>query len=53
MMDMCSADFCKLTLQEVADMLLDQEKNVVMCCGMVEGELYTLTIELNVGEKNG
>ena len=52
-MEFSSADFCKLSVQDVADMLLDQEKNVVICKGMVEGELYTLTIELNVGEKNG
>ena len=52
-MEFSSADFCKLTVQEVADFLLDQEKHCALCKGFVEGELYTLTIELNVGEKNG
>ena len=45
-MNISSADFMKLTLQEVADMLLDQEKNVVLCKGMVDNKLYTLKVEL-------
>ena len=45
-MDYSSADFCKLSVQDVADMLLDQEKNVVLCKGMVDNKLYTLKVEL-------
>ena len=30
-MDVCSADFCKLTIQEVADLLVDQDKKCVLC----------------------
>ena len=45
-MEFSSADFCKLTVQDVADLLLDQEKNVVICKGMVDNNLYTLKVEL-------
>ena len=45
-MEFSSADFCKLSVQDVADMLLDQEKNVVLCKGMVDGRLYSLKVEL-------
>ena len=45
-MDVCSADFCKLTIQEVADMLLDHDKNRVLCRGIVDGRLYGLCVEL-------
>ena len=45
-MNISSADFCKLSVQDVADMLLDQEKNVVICKGMVDNKLYTLKVEL-------
>ena len=52
-MEFSSADFCKLTLQEVADFLLDQEKHCALCNGFVEGKLYTLKVELNmVGDEN-
>ena len=47
-MNISSADFMKLTLQEVADMLLDQEKNGVMCQGVVDGKLYNLFVRLEV-----
>ena len=46
-MEISSADFLKLTLQEVADMLLDQEKNTALCKGFVDGELYSLKVEVN------
>lgn len=47
MTEISSADFCKLTIQEVADFLLDQEKkNVVICKGLVDGKCYTLRVEL-------
>jgi hypothetical protein len=46
MMEFSSADFCKLTVQEVADFLLDQEKQTALCKGIVEGKLYTLKVEV-------
>ena len=46
MMEISSADFMKLSLQEVADMLLDQEKHTVLCKGLVDGEVYTLKVEV-------
>ena len=45
-MEISSADFCKLTLQEVADMLLDQEKHTALCHGLVDDRMYTLKVEL-------
>ena len=45
-MDYSSADFCKLTIQEVADMLLDQDKHCALCRGTVDGKLYGLRVEL-------
>lgn len=45
-MDYSSADFCKLTVQEVADMLIDQNKHSVLCRGVVDGQLYSLKVEL-------
>ena len=45
-MDVSSADFCKLTIQEVADMLLDHDKNRVLCRGIVDGQMYGLKVEL-------
>ena len=49
-MKISSADFTKLTLQEVADMLLDQESNGVVCKGVVDGRMYSLKVELIVDE---
>ena len=45
-MNISSADFCKLTVQEVADMLLDQEKHCALCRGIVDGEMYSLRVEV-------
>ena len=45
-MEISSADFMKLTLQEVADMLLDQDSNGCICKGIVDGEVYTLKVEV-------
>ena len=49
-MEISSADFTKLSLQEVADMLLDQEVNGVICKGLVDGQLYSLKVELSIDE---
>ena len=49
-MEMSSADFMKLTLQEVADMLLDQDSNGAICKGLVDGEMYSLKVELSIDE---
>ena len=49
-MELSSADFMKLTLQEVADMLLDRDVNGVICKGLVDGEMYSLKVELSIDE---
>ena len=49
-MKISSADFTKLTLQQVADMLLDQEANGVICKGLVDGRMYSLRVELSIDE---
>lgn len=45
-MDISSADFCKLSLQEVVDMLIDEGKQTAVCRGLVDGEMYSLRVEL-------
>ena len=45
-MEISSADFTKLTLQEVADMIVDQECQGVICKGMVDDKMYSLKVEL-------
>ena len=50
MTDFSSADFMKLSLQEVADMLLDQEKHTALCKGLVDDVMYSLKVELKVDE---
>ena len=45
-----SADFCKLTVQEVADLLLDQGKKCACCKGRVDGRMYSLRVELSIDE---
>ena len=49
-MELSSADFTKLTLQEVADMLLDRDVNCVICKGLFDGEMYCLKVELSIDE---
>ena len=49
-MEISSADFCELSLQEVADFLLDQESNGAICKGLVDGEMYTLKVEVSKDE---
>lgn len=46
MMEISSAEFTKLTLQEVADMIVDQDANGVICKGVVDGRMYSLKVEL-------
>ena len=46
MMKISSAEFTKLTLQQIADMLLDQEKHCALCKGVVDGEMYSLKVEV-------
>jgi len=45
-MEISSADFTKLTLQEVADMLLDRECKGAICKGLVDDKMYSLKVEL-------
>ena len=49
-MEISSADFTRLTLQEVADMIVDQDVNGVVCKGMVDDKLYSLKVELIIDE---
>ena len=46
MTELSSADFTRLTLQEVADFLLDQESQGAICKGVVDGRMYSLRVEL-------
>ena len=50
MMEISSADFTRLTLQEVADFLLDHDSNGVLCKGMVDDVMYSLRVELIIDE---
>ena len=50
MMEISSADFTRLSLQEVADMLLDRDANGVICKGLVDGRMYSLKVELIIDE---
>ena len=49
-MKISSADFCRLTLQEVADLLLDQDCTNALCKGFVDGRMYSLKVELVMDE---
>ena len=49
-MELSSADLCRLSVQEVADLLLDNGKSTVLCKGCVDGRLYSLKIELECCE---
>ena len=49
-MEISSAEFMKLTLQEVADFLLDQEKQTALCKGVVDGRVYSLKVELSIDD---
>ena len=49
-MNISSAKFTKLTLQQVADMLIDRDSNGAICKGMVGGRMYSLKVELIVDE---
>jgi hypothetical protein len=50
MTEISSADFTRLTLQEVADFLLDQESQGAICKGVVDGRMYSLRVELIVDD---
>ena len=50
MTEWSSADFTRLTLQEVADFLLDQESQGAICKGVVDGQIYSLKVELIVDD---
>lgn len=49
-MKLSSADFTRLSLQEVADFLLDHDSTGVLCKGLVDGRMYSLRVELIVDE---
>ena len=46
-MEVSSADFTKLTLQKVADILLDHDANSVICKCLVDGKIYSIKVELS------
>ena len=46
-MEISSADFTKLTLQKVADILLYHDANSVICKGLVDGKIYSIKVELS------
>ena len=46
-MEISSADFTKLTLQKVVDILLDHDANSVICKGLVDGKIYSIKVELS------
>ena len=46
-MEISSADFTKLTLQKVVDILLDHDANGVICNGLVDGKMYSIKVELS------
>ena len=46
---MSSADFCKLSLQEVIDLLIDQDAEGVQLAGIVDGKLCNVYIRIEVG----
>ena len=47
-MKISSAEFTKLTVQEVLDMLIDQDAEGVMLKGMVDGEMCNVYIRIEV-----
>ena len=49
-MSVSSADFSKMTLQEVADFLLDHDSKGALAYGKVNDVLYKLTVTLEVEE---
>ena len=49
-MEISSADFTKMTLQKVADILLDHDANGVICKGLVDCKMYSIKVELNKNE---
>ncbi len=46
-MEISGADFTKLTLQKVVDILLDHDANSVICKGLVDGKIYSIKVELS------
>lgn len=55
MTEFSSADFCKLTIQEAADLLLDkltdQEKSCCKVYGCSDGRMFELTLCMREVEK--
>ena len=49
-MEISSAKFTEMTIQEVADLILDQDAKGVSAFGKVDDVLYKLTVTLEVEE---
>ena len=47
-MEVSSADFCRLSVQEVADLLIENGKSTALCKGVVDGQMYNLSVKLEV-----
>ena len=50
-MELTSEDFGKLTVQQAADLLLDQGKKCAIATGTVDGVIYELRVALIPVEK--
>ena len=49
-MEISSAKFTEMTIQEVADLILDQDCNGVSAFGKVDDVMYKLNVSLEVVE---
>ena len=49
-MKISSAEFTKMTVQQVADMILDENCNGVSAIGFVDDQMYVMTVTLEVCE---
>lgn len=45
-MNISSRDFTKWTVQEAVDFLIDRGSNGAICKGCVDGQMYSLRVEL-------
>lgn len=48
MTEFSSADFCELSLRDVADFLLEHDRKGVVCRGVVDGKMYNLFVKLEL-----
>mgnify|MGYP006896774328 CR=1 FL=1 len=57
MTELCSAEFLKLSLQEVADMMVgkldDQDSCKAVCFGCCDGRMFSLELVMKEVDKDG